>query len=60
MAYTDGDEETLNLKREKWEFIEVESRSDAVSGCLICISMPKLVWMLMDSCCYIMPTGRRK
>ncbi|XP_048331363.2 sister chromatid cohesion protein PDS5 homolog C [Ziziphus jujuba] len=29
VAYTDGDEETLNLKREKWEFIEVESRSDA-------------------------------
>ncbi|XP_062094185.1 uncharacterized protein LOC133800247 [Humulus lupulus] len=30
VLYNDGDEEVLNLKREKWEFIEGDCRSDEV------------------------------
>lgn len=32
MNYIDGDQEILNLKREKWEVIENESGSDEVGS----------------------------
>ncbi|KAF7817297.1 Sister chromatid cohesion protein PDS5 like B-B [Senna tora] len=32
VMYDDGDEEILNMKKEKWEFIEVDSASDEEEG----------------------------
>lgn len=32
VLYTDGDEEILNLKKEKWQYIDDESESEQVGG----------------------------
>jgi len=33
--YDDGDEETLNLVKEKWKVIEADSDADEVGICLV-------------------------
>ena len=34
VLYTDGDEEILNLKKERWEYIDDDSGSERVGGCV--------------------------
>ena len=34
VLYTDGDEEILNLKKEKWQYIDDASESEQVGGCV--------------------------
>lgn len=34
VLYTDGDEEILNLKKERWEYIDDDSESERVGGCV--------------------------
>lgn len=46
MCYDDGDEEILNLKREKWAVIYDESASDKVGSFLIYITSFYLIHVL--------------
>lgn len=45
VLYTDGDEEVLNLKKEKWEYIGGDSGSDGVGCSLIYILLLILVFL---------------
>lgn len=44
VLYTDGDEEILNLKKERWEFIEDSLTSDVsyLNDCFFCFSWSRL------------------
>ena len=37
VLYMDGDQEILNLKKERWEFIDDDSESEQVGCCVNCI-----------------------
>lgn len=58
MLYDDGDEETLNLREEKWEVIKkADSDADGVGLCLVFFYIKFSVHKLTLSFLW---TGRRK
>lgn len=52
MKYNDGDQEILNLHKERWLYVEGDSESDGVCDChIICIRLSFFMLKLVIPFC---------